>query len=461
MEISIILAAGEGSRMRSKISKVLHNVCGKPILSYIVDAGKSANLEKNIVVIGHSGEMVREYFSKDDIIFKTQPIGDNIPYGTGYAVMQAVDEIEDGSTVVILYGDTPLIRDATIKNLIKFHKENEFKGTVLTAKLSDPKGYGRILRDEFGNISKIVEDKDASPSEREINEINSGIYCFDGALLKDALGNITDDNAQNEYYVTDVVEILKEAGHNVGAYVIEDSDEISGINSRAQLAFCEEVIRKRINEHHMENGVTLINPSNTYIESGVKIGRDTIIYPGVTLEGDTEIGEDCIIRQGSRIENSKIMNKVVIESSLVENSFVDNHTKIGPNAHLRPNCHIGKNIKIGNFVEVKNSIMGDNSKAGHLSYIGDADIGYNVNIGCGVVFVNYDGREKFRTLVGDNCFIGSNSNIVAPVNIEDWAYIAAGSTITKNVGEGDLSIARAEQVNKEGWVERKGYKTPK
>lgn len=461
MNISIILAAGEGTRMNSNVPKVLHKVCGRPILEYVIDASKNANVEKNYVIVGHGGEKVKEEFKDHDITFKTQPIGEDHPYGTGYAVMQAVDEIEDGSTVVILYGDTPLIRDATIKNLIKFHKENEFKGTVLTAKLSDPKGYGRILRDEFGNISKIVEDKDASPSEREINEINSGIYCFDGALLKDALGNITDDNAQNEYYVTDVVEILKEAGHNVGAYVIEDSDEISGINSRAQLAFCEEVIRKRINEHHMENGVTLINPSNTYIESGVKIGRDTIIYPGVTLEGDTEIGEDCIIRQGSRIENSKIMNKVVIESSLVENSFVDNHTKIGPNAHLRPNCHIGKNIKIGNFVEVKNSIMGDNSKAGHLSYIGDADIGYNVNIGCGVVFVNYDGREKFRTLVGDNCFIGSNSNIVAPVNIEDWAYIAAGSTITKNVGEGDLSIARAEQVNKEGWVERKGYKTPK
>lgn len=458
MDIAIILAAGEGTRMKSKVSKVLHNVCGKPILSYIVDAGKAADLEKNIVVVGHSGEMVKEHFKDEDIIFKTQEIGEDIPYGTGYAVMQTVDEIDDDSTVVILYGDTPLIRGETIRELIAYHKENEFKGTVLTARLPNPKDYGRIVRDKMGNISKIVEERDASPSEKEIDEINSGIYCFDGNLLKDSLEKITDDNAQNEYYVTDVIEILKCEGHRVGAYIIEDSVEINGVNSRVQLAYCEDVIRDRINEKHMENGVTLINPSNTYIESGVKIGEDTIIYPGVFLEGDTEIGEDCVIKQGTRIEDSKIMNSVTIESSLIEKSFVDDATKIGPNAHLRPNCHIGKNIKIGNFVEVKNATMKDNSKAGHLSYIGDSDIGYNVNIGCGVVFVNYDGRDKFRTIVGDNVFIGSNSNIVAPVDISDWAYIAAGSTITESVGEGELSIARAKQVNKEGWVDKKGYK---
>lgn len=458
MEMAIILAAGEGSRMRSKKSKVLHKVCGKAILSYIVDASKAANLEKNIVVVGHSGEMVREYFKDESIIFKTQPIGEDLPYGTGYAVMQAVDEIEDDSTVLILYGDTPLIRANTIKNLLSYHKENRFKGTVLTAKLSDLEGYGRIVRDESGYISKIVEDRDASPSEKLIDEVNSGIYCFDGRLLKDALEKITDDNAQNEYYVTDVIEILKKDGHRVGAYLMEDSVEINGINSRVQLAFCEDVIRSRINEYHMENGVTLIHPSNTYIEDGVKIGRDTIIYPGVSLEGETEIGEDCIIKSGTRIESSKIMDSVNIESSLIEHSFVDDGTKIGPNAHLRPNSHLGKNINIGNFVEIKNATMGDNSKAGHLSYVGDADIGYNVNIGCGVVFVNYNGRDKFRTSIGDNAFIGSNSSLVAPLNVEDWAYIAAGSTITKEVKEGELSISRAEQINKEGWVEKKGYK---
>lgn len=461
MEMAIILAAGEGTRMKSKTSKVLHKVCGKPILSYIVDAGKNAELGKNVVIVGHSGEKVKEYFKDEDIIFKTQPIGDDVPYGTGYAVMQAVEEIEDDSTVVILYGDTPLIRQETIKSLMKYHKENNFKGTVLTAKLLDPKGYGRIVRDEEGYISKIVEDKDASPEEKEINEINSGIYCFDGKLLKHSLSQITNDNAQNEYYVTDVIEILKREGHKVGAYIIEDSVEINGVNSRVQLAFCEDVMRKRINNFHMENGVTIINPGNTYIESNVKIGRDTIIYSGVVLEGNTEIGEDCIIKQGTRIENSTIRNNVTIESSVIEDSFVDEGTKIGPNAHLRPKSNIGKNIKIGNFVEIKNATMKDNSKAGHLAYVGDADVGYNVNIGCGVIFVNYNGREKFRTTVGDNAFIGSNSNLVAPVNIEDWAYIAAGSTITKEVKEGELSIARANQVNKQGWVEKKGYKKNK
>lgn len=458
MEISIILAAGEGTRMKSKTSKVLHKVCGKPLLSYVIESGKAANLEKNIVIVGHSGEMVKEYFKDDDIIFKTQPIGEDVPYGTGYAVMQAVDEIEDNSTVVILYGDTPLIREETVKSLLSYHKENDFKGTVLTAVLSKPKGYGRIVRDRDGYISKIVEDKDASTDEKMINEINSGIYCFDGALLKHALENITNDNSQNEYYITDVIEVLKSEGHKLGAYIIEDPIEISGVNSRVQLSFCEDVMKKRINEFHMENGVTLIDPQNTYIQSDVKIGRDTTIYPGVVLEGNTDIGESCIIKQSTRIENSIIKDNVIIESSVIEDSFVDEYTHIGPNAHLRPNSHIGKHIKIGNFVEIKNATMKDHSKAGHLSYVGDADIGYNVNIGCGVVFVNYNGRDKFRTTVGDNAFVGSNSNLVAPVNIEDWAYIAAGSTITRQVKAGELSIARAEQVNKSGWVEKKGYK---
>lgn len=461
MNISIILAAGEGTRMKSKTSKVLHNVCGKPMLNYIIEASKGAKVEKNIVVVGHSGEKVKEYFQNEDIIFKTQPIGEDVPYGTGFAVMQAMDEIEDNSTVVILSGDTPLITEDTVNSLINYHNENGFKGTVLTAILEDLKGYGRIIREKNGDMLRIVEEKDASEEEKKIKEVNSGIYCFTGKLLKDALGKITSDNAQKEYYITDVIGILKDEGHRVGAYAIHDSTEINGVNSRVQLAFCEEVLRKRINRFHMENGVAMINPDNTYIEASVKIGRDTTIYPGVVLEGHTEIGEDCIIRQNSRIVNSIIKDNITIESSTIEDSFVDSDTKIGPYAHLRPNSNIGKNIKIGNFVEVKNSTIKDNSKAGHLAYIGDADVGYNVNIGCGVVFVNYNGKSKFRSTVGDNAFIGSNSNLVAPVKVEDWGYIAAGSTITKEVGEGELSIARAPQVNKEGWVEKKGYKKDK
>lgn len=458
MNISIILAAGEGTRMNSKTSKVLHNICGKPMLSYIIESSKGANIGKNVVIVGHSGDKVKDYFDDQDIIFKTQAIGENLPYGTGFAVMQAIDEIDDDSTVAILSGDTPLIREDTIKNLVNYHEDKNCKATVLTAILEDCTGYGRIIRGKDGNILKIVEEKDATEDERKVNEINSGIYCFNGKLLKDALSKIDNENAQNEYYITDVIGILKEQGYSVGAYTINDAIEINGVNSRVQLAYCERVMRKRINKLHMENGVTMINPENTYIEDSVRIGKDTTIYPGVILEGSTEIGENCLIRQDSRIVNSIIKDNVIIESSVIEESFVDDNTKIGPSAHLRPNSKIGKNIKIGNYVEVKNSTIGDNTKAGHLTYIGDADIGYNVNIGCGVVFVNYDGRDKFRSTVGDNCFIGSNSNLVAPVEVEDWGYIAAGSTVTKLVETGALSIARAHQVNKEGWVEKKGYK---
>ncbi|MDR7855664.1 bifunctional UDP-N-acetylglucosamine diphosphorylase/glucosamine-1-phosphate N-acetyltransferase GlmU [Tissierella sp.] len=461
MNISIILAAGEGTRMKSKLSKVLHKVCGKPILEYVIDASKGAAVEKNIVIVGHGGDMVKEYFKDEPIVFKTQPIGDDVPYGTGYAVMQAVDHIEDNSTVIILYGDTPLITENTINNLMNYHNENEFQGTVLTALLDNPTGYGRIIREENGHILKIVEERDASEEEKKIKEINSGIYCFNGKLLKYALGKIDNNNAQKEYYATDVIGILKDEGYKVGAFVIADSNEIHGVNSRVQLASSEEIMRKRINNFHMVNGVSIIDPNNTYIEDNVKIGRDTVIYPGVTLEGNSVIGEDCIIRHNSRIINSTISNGVEIESSTIEESYIGDNTHIGPYAHLRPHSNIGKNVKIGNFVEVKNSTVKDETKAGHLAYIGDADIGHNVNIGCGVIFVNYNGKEKFRTMVGDHSFIGSNSNLVAPVKVNDWGYVAAGSTITKEVPEASLSIERSEQKNINGWVEKKGYKNYK
>lgn len=461
MDISIILAAGEGTRMKSKTPKVLHRLCGESMLEYVIQTSKDAGIQKNYVIIGHGGEEIREAFKDTDTVFETQPIGEEYPYGTGYAVMQAIDYIDDNSNVVILYGDTPLITNKTITELMDYHKEKQNDGTVLTAYVDDPTGYGRIIRDEEKEILKIVEQKDANEEELKIREINSGIYCFKGKELKYALEKIDNDNAQNEYYITDVIKILKEKGCSVGAYIIDDPTEIYGVNSRVQLAFCEKIMRDRINKSHMEKGVTIINPENTYIESSITIGKDSIIYPGVFLKGNTTVGENCIIGENTRIEDSVIGNDVEILSSTIEESSVGDGCHIGPYAHLRPNSRLGRNLKIGNFVEVKNSNIGDNSKASHLAYIGDADVGENVNIGCGVVFVNYDGRSKHRTTVDDNAFIGSNSNLVAPVVVKKWGYVAAGSTITDGVEEGDLAIARARQVNKNGWVEKKNIKKGK
>ncbi|NLY77889.1 MAG: bifunctional UDP-N-acetylglucosamine diphosphorylase/glucosamine-1-phosphate N-acetyltransferase GlmU [Tissierellia bacterium] len=461
MDVSIILAAGEGTRMKSHTPKVLHRICGRPLLEYVIEASKNAGIKENYVVVGHGGDTVKEHFKDTDVIFRNQPIGDQYPYGTGYAVMQAIDSIRDDINVIILYGDTPLITDETIKEFMDYHKKMGNHATVLTAYVDDPTGYGRIIRDKDDKILKIVEHKDANEEEIKVKEINSGMYCFKGQQLKYALGKIDNNNSQGEYYITDVIKILKEEGYRVDAYRIEDATEIYGVNSRVQLAFCDRVMRNRINHSHMENGVTIINPENTYIDPGVKIGRDSIIYPGVFLKGKTVIGENCIIRENTVIEDSRVANSVEIISSTIEESTIEEGCKIGPYAHLRPNSHLGKNLKIGNFVEVKNSTIDDNSKAGHLAYIGDADVGKNVNIGCGVVFVNYDGCNKHRTTVEDNAFIGSNSNLVAPVVVKEKGYVAAGSTITEEVSANSLAIARARQVNKEGWVNKKNFKKDK
>jgi len=449
---ALILAAGAGTRMRSKLPKVLHKICGTAMVEYVIDAVQEMRVSKTVVVIGHGAEQVERALSHRDVQFVLQ----REQLGTGHAVMQSAAALPDEGNVLLLCGDTPLITRETLEELVRFHEEGNYQMTVLTAEMENPAGYGRIVRDKRGNVEKIVEHKDADEEQRAIREINSGMYCCDAKLLKEAVAGLNNNNQQKEYYLTDVVEILKQKGYRIGAYTVADETEIMGINSRAQLAEAEAVMRRRIIEKWMDMGVTFIDPQNTYIDKDVKIGNDTIIYPGVILKGKTEIGEDCIIGHNCRIEDSRIADKVEIQSSTILQSFVGEGCHIGPYAYLRPNSKLGKNIKIGDFVEVKNSSIGDGSKASHLAYIGDAEVGKNVNIGCGVVFVNYDGKNKHRTVVEDNAFIGSNSNLVAPVTVKKHGYIAAGSTITKEVPEGALSVAREKQTNIEGWVARKG-----
>lgn len=456
MMTSIILAAGEGTRMKSKMPKVVHKLCNKSMINYVVDAAKEAGIEQNFIIVGYKGDMVREKLKQNDIKILTQPVGEDQPYGTGFAVMQAKEYIKDDFCVTILCGDTPLIKGETLSKLIEYHKNGAYTMTVLTADFEDATGYGRIVRDSDGYVKEIVEHKDASEEQGKIKEINSGIYCFNGKYLKEVLEKLDNNNAQGEYYITDAVKILSNEGCKIGGYTLEDNTEIKGINSRVQLAEAEGIMRERINEELLKNGVTLIDPNNTYIGSDVKIGRDTMVYPGVVIEGKVEIGEDCIIGQNSRIVDSRVGDRVEIQISTILESEIDNDTKIGPYAYLRPNSKIGKHVKIGDFVEVKNASIGDKTKASHLSYIGDAEVGKNVNIGCGVVFVNYDGKNKNKTVVEDNAFVGSNSNLVAPVVIKENGYVAAGSTITDEVQEGSLSIARARQVNKKDWVSEKG-----
>jgi bifunctional UDP-N-acetylglucosamine pyrophosphorylase/glucosamine-1-phosphate N-acetyltransferase len=461
MDIGIVLAAGEGTRMKSNHAKVMHMVCGMPMLEFVLNASNSAGISKNIVIVGHNKEEILSGLNDTEVIIAEQPMYDGAPYGTGFAVMQAFEYIEDDSKVVVLCGDTPLIGHETLKKLITCHSDENNAATVLTTRMENPSGYGRIVRKEDGTLLKIVEQKDASEEEKRISEINSGIYCFSGYSLKKCLGMIKNDNSQGEFYLTDTIEILNSEGERVGAVLTADNSEILGVNSRVQLAEAEKIMRARINNSHMLNGVTMIDPESVYIEEGVRIGRDTILHPGVVLQGHTVIGESCELLGTTRIRDSQISNSVYIDSSLIEESIVGEGTHIGPYAHLRPKSCLGANVKIGNFVEVKNANIQDGSKASHLSYVGDADVGRDVNIGCGVVFVNYNGVSKARSIVGDHAFVGSNSNLVAPVEVKEWGYIAAGSTITDNVGEGELSIARARQVNKVGWVDKKGFKKHK
>ncbi|SEF79442.1 bifunctional UDP-N-acetylglucosamine pyrophosphorylase / Glucosamine-1-phosphate N-acetyltransferase [Caloramator fervidus] len=446
----IILAAGEGKRMKSNLPKVLHKVCGKAMVEHVINALHSV-VDDYTIVVGHGADKVKGYLG-DKFKFSYQ----DKQLGTGHAVMCAEEFLKGKrGTVIILAGDTPLVTSKTISEVFQYHIKKGYSATVITGVVENPKGYGRIVRDSEGNLERIVEDKDANELEKQIKEVNSGAYCFDIEDLLNALKRLNNNNAQGEYYLTDVIEILKNDGKKVGAYVT-DFEEFTGVNSRSQLYQASVIMRNRIISKLMEDGVTFIDPNNTYVDVDVKIGRDTIIYPGTILEGNTKIGENCIIGPNTRLVNVEVEDFVTIQNSVVLDSKVMQGATVGPFAYVRPESVIGKDVKIGDFVEIKKSVIGDGTKVSHLTYIGDAEVGKGCNFGCGTVVVNYDGSKKHKTVVKDNAFIGCNTNLVAPLTVGENAYIAAGSTITEDVPDGALAIARERQVNKEGWVEKKG-----
>lgn len=447
---TVILAAGKGTRMKSKLPKVLHRVCGKTMVECVIDEAVKTGSEGVCVVVGDKAEMVKEQLKDKNVEFALQAQ----QLGTGHAVMQAESFIDENKDLIVLYGDTPLIKAETLEKLVKFHREKNNGVSIISAIVENPAGYGHIIRDEKGAFVKNVEYKDATDEEKLVKEINTGIYCFKGSELKRALKLITNDNVQGEYYLPDALEIILKNGQGVDAMAAESADEFAGVNSRVQLAEAEKMMKNRINRFHMENGVTIIDPENTYIGADVEIGMDTIVYPGCVLEGKTVIGEDCKVGPNCRLTDMTLADDVSIQFTTALESSIGSGTKVGPYAYIRPNCKIGKNIKVGDFVEVKNSVIGDGTKISHLTYIGDSDCGERINFGCGTVTVNYDGKKKFRTTIEDDVFIGCNANLVAPVTLKKGSYVAAGSTITKDVPEKNLAVARNRQTNIEGWTKK-------
>jgi len=449
----LILAAGKSTRMKSKYAKVLHRAGGATLIEHVVRTARSISMDISIVV-GHSAEKVRALVPEAKFVDQKEQLG------TGHAVLSARQTFSDYlGHVLVLPGDVPLIGAETLEAFLKFHRDGGFPASVLTADAPNPSGYGRIVRRNNNEVDSIVEHRDASPEVRKIPEINSGIYVFNAPALFESLTRIRNNNAQGEYYLTDVIGILVSQQQKVGAFKVSNVEEILGINTRQELADVDRVMRRRKCDSLMTDGVTIMDPDSTFIDVDVQIGPDTIIYPSVQIQGQSVIGEEVTIHSNNRITNSRIGSyTVMLEGCVIVDSSLGEHVYIGPYAHLRPGSQLGDRVKVGNFVEIKKSTLGDGSKAPHLSYLGDATIGKNVNVGAGVITCNYDGVSKHPTIIEDGAFIGTDSQLIAPVRIGKDAYVGAGSSITEDVPAESLAIARGRQVVKEGWVRQRKKK---
>lgn len=450
--VAIILAAGMGKRMRSQTIKVLHPLAGVPMVLHLVDLIRSIGFDRTVVVVGHQAEKVKEVLSEREVEIVLQPK----PLGTGHALLQTHQSLAAlRGTLVVLNGDAPLIREETIRALLDDHAKQKASVTVLTAKLADPKGYGRIVRDRSGRITKIVEESEADKKQRAIQEINTGIYALESPGIFDFLLKVRSDNTKGEYYLTDVVQEAIRRKARVFAVSASDANEVMGINSRGQLAEAEQEMQRRISAYWMDQGVTLIQREGISIGASVKIGPDTIIYPQTTLEGKTVIGPGCTIRASHIVDCTLEENVTVKDYCVMEGSVLESGVSVGPFSHLRPGSMLRHGAKVGNFVEMKKAVLGEGSKINHLSYIGDATVGKEVNIGAGTITCNYDGFGKHQTVIGDKVFVGSDTQFVAPVKIGEGALIAAGTTVTEDVPPDALALSRSKQVNKEGWTKKR------
>ncbi|MFB4311132.1 bifunctional UDP-N-acetylglucosamine diphosphorylase/glucosamine-1-phosphate N-acetyltransferase GlmU [Actinomadura sp. GTD37] len=455
----IVLAAGEGTRMKSRKSKVLHELCGRSMLGHVLAAARRLEPERLVVVVGHRREQVVEYLAEHAP--DAEPVVQEQQGGTGHAVRMALEQTGalDG-TVVVTNGDHPLLRGETLQALVQAHEGEGNAATVLTTEMPDATGYGRIVRAADGSAEAIVEHKDATAEQRAINEINVGMYAFDGVLLADALKRVTTDNANGEEYLTDVVAIVRGDGHRAGAHLVADWVETQGVNDKVQLAQARRQLNDRILEAHMRAGVTIVDPASTWIDVDVTADQDAEIHPGTQLHGRTHLGEGSRVGPGCTLTDTRVGEGAVVLNAVCVEAEIGPEASVGPYAYLRPGTRLARKAKIGTYVETKNAEIGEGTKVPHLTYVGDAEIGEGSNIGASSVFVNYDGVAKHRSVIGSHVKVGSDNMIVAPVTVGDGAYTAAGSVIVQDVPPGAMAVARAKQRNVEGWVERRRPGSP-